>query len=148
MPLLRTGLVVRRRAAAAAALCVVVGAVSCVAGRAKSAGNASPGEVPMRVDETANGNEIRMKVGETLEVVLAETRTAGYRWNVASDGAPVCRLERDRLEAPSATPGAPARHTWTFTAAQAGAAAIELAYARSFGSAEAARRFTLRVVAQ
>jgi len=102
----------------------------------------------MRVDETANGNEVRMKVGEMLEVVLAETRATGYRWKVASDGAPVCRLERDRFEAPSATPGAPARHTWTFTAVQAGAATIELAYARSFGSAEAARRFTLRVVAQ
>jgi len=102
----------------------------------------------MRVDETANGTEIRMKVGETLDVVLAETRTTGYRWNVASDGAPVCRLGHDRFEAPSAVPGAPGRHTWTFTAVQVGAATIELAYARSFAGGEAARRFTLRVVAQ
>ncbi len=103
----------------------------------------------MRVDETANGTEIRMKVGETLDVVLAETRTTGYRWNVASDGAPVCRLERDRFEAPpAAVPGAPGRHTWTFTAVQVGATTIELAYARSFAGGEAARRFTLRVVAQ
>ncbi len=102
----------------------------------------------MRADETANESEIRMNLGETLDVVLAETRTTGYRWKVASDGAPVCRLERDRFEAPPATPGAPGRHTWTFTAVQVGAATIELAYARPFASADAARRFTLRVVAQ
>ncbi len=102
----------------------------------------------MRVDETASGSEIRPAVGETLEVVLSETRTTGHRWTVQSDGAPVCRLEHDRFDPPPATPGAPGRHTWTFTAVQAGAAAIELAYARSFGSAGATRRFTLRVVAR
>ncbi len=102
----------------------------------------------MRVDEAANGTEVRVEVGEALEVVLAEGRSTGYRWNVASDGAPVCRLERDRFEAPSETPGAPGRHSWTLTAVQAGAADVEFAYARPFGSAAPVRRFTLRVVAE
>ncbi len=102
----------------------------------------------MRVDETASGGEVHPAVGETLEVVLAETRTTGHRWSVVSDGAPVCRLADDRFDAPAAMPGAPGRHVWKFTAVQAGAAQIELAYARPFGGAEVTRRFTLRVVAR
>jgi len=102
----------------------------------------------MRFDETASGDEVRVRVGQELEVVLSETPTTGYRWKVVSDGAPVCRIERDEFQAPSPTPGAPGRHIWTFSAAQAGAAGIELAYRRSFGASEPARRFTLRVVAQ
>lgn len=102
----------------------------------------------MRADETANGSEVRLTVGETFELVLAETRTTGHRWKVELDGTPTCRLEHDRFEAPRTTPGAPGRHTWTFTAVQAGVATIELAYARSFGSAEAGRRFRLRVLVQ
>lgn len=102
----------------------------------------------MRLDEAAHGSEIRLHLGQALEVVLPETRTAGYRWTVASDGRPVCRLDHDRFEPPPQVPGAPGRHTWTFSAVQAGAAEIELAYARSFGGAGSARRFTLRVIAE
>jgi predicted secreted protein len=102
----------------------------------------------MRLDEAAHGSEIRLRLGQELDVVLVEARTAGYRWAVVSDGSPVCRLERDRFEPPPPVPGAPGRHTWTFSAIQAGAAEIELAYARSFGGAGSARRFTLRVIAE
>ncbi len=102
----------------------------------------------MHFDETASGTEVRVQVAHPFEITLAENRTTGYRWNVVSDGAPVCRLERDAFEAPAPTPGAPGRHTWVFSAAQAGTSVIELAYRRSFGSGEPARQFTLRVVAQ
>ncbi len=100
----------------------------------------------MRFDETANGNEVRLRVGEELEIVLAETRTTGYRWDVVETGAPVCRFVRDAFEAGDPTPGAPGRHTWRIAAAQAGAATVALAYRRPFGGGEPARRFTLRVV--
>jgi len=32
----------------------------------------------MRVDESASGSELRLRAGERLEVVLAETPTPGY----------------------------------------------------------------------
>jgi len=102
----------------------------------------------MRFDETASGGEVRVKVGQEFEVVLSETPTTGYRWKVVSDGAPVCRIERDEFQASAPTPGAPGRHAWVFSAAQSGAAVLDLAYRRSFGASEPARRFTLRVVAQ
>jgi predicted secreted protein len=101
----------------------------------------------MRVDESASGSELRLTVGEALEVALAETPTAGHRWRVVSDVAPACRSGADRFEPPpGSTPGAPGRHTFTFTGAQRGVAEIELVYARSFGRGEPARRFRLRVV--
>ena len=103
----------------------------------------------MRVDDSASGSELRLRAGETLEVVLAETPTSGYRWRLVSDGAPACRSDSDRFEPPSSrTPGAPGRHTFTFTAVQRGAGEIELVYARSFGGGEPARRFSVRAVVE
>ncbi len=101
----------------------------------------------MQFDEAANESEVQVNVAQQLEVVLQETPTTGYRWKVVSDGAPVTRIERDEFVPPAgATPGAPGRHTWVFAAARTGTAQIELAYARSFGGGEPARRFTVRVV--
>jgi predicted secreted protein len=101
----------------------------------------------MRVDESASGSELRLRAGERLEVVLAEAPTTGYRWRLVSEGAPACRRDSDRFEAPpSATPGAPGRHTFTFGGVQPGAGEIELTCARTFGGGEPARRFTVRAV--
>ena len=101
-----------------------------------------------RLDESADGGELAALVAEEFEVALTETPTTGYRWNVLADGAPVCRLERDGFAAPETTPGAPGRHTWTFSVARAGTAVIELAYRRPFGAGKPARQFTLRVHAR
>src|ERR1700694_4044774 len=90
----------------------------------------------MRVDESASGSELRLRAGERLEVVLAEAPTTGYRWRLVSEGAPACRRDSDRFEAPpSATAGGPGRYTLTFTFAsvQPGAGEIELTCARTFG---------------
>jgi predicted secreted protein len=102
----------------------------------------------MRFDETANGNEVRLHVGEALEIVLAETRTTGYQWLVVESGAPVCRVVRDAFQAGDPAPGAPGMHTWVVAVEREGTATFALAYQRSFGSGEAARRFTLRIVAE
>ena len=102
----------------------------------------------MRFDETADATQVRVPVASPFEVTLNETRSTGYRWDVVSDGAPVSRLERDSFEAPPATPGAPGRHTWFFSAAQAGSAEIALVYRRPFGSGNPTRRFTLRVIVE
>jgi predicted secreted protein len=100
----------------------------------------------MRFDETANGSEVRLRLGQELEIVLAETRTTGYRWDIVEGGAPVCRLVSDAFEADGSAPGAPGRHTWRIGAAEAGTGTFSLAYRRQFGGGEPARRFTLRVV--
>ncbi len=102
----------------------------------------------MRIDETANDSEVRLHVGEELEIVLAETPSTGYRWEVVEDGAPACRVVNDAYEAGGPAPGAPGRHTWRIGAAQPGSATFALSYRRPFGSGEPARRFGLRVVVQ
>jgi predicted secreted protein len=122
--------------------------VACASGEARAPADARSGGTTMRFDDTANGTEVRVQVGQEFEVALSETPTTGYRWKVASDGTPVCRVEHDAFQPPGPTPGAPGRHAWVFKAAQAGAAVVELEYRRSFGAGEPARRFTLRVVAQ
>lgn len=123
-------------------------AISCASGpRAESAGSDRGGRA-MSFDEAASGSEVRLRSGEEFEIVLGETRTTGYRWDVVDAGVPVCRFLRDSLEAGDPTPGAPGRHTWRIGAAQAGAATIALVYRRPFGGGEPARRFTLRVVVQ
>jgi predicted secreted protein len=121
--------------------------VACASGPVRAPADGRRGGTTMRFDETANGSEVRVQVGQDFEVVLSETPTTGYKWKVVSDGAPICHVERDEFQAPGPTPGAPGRHVWVFRAAQAGAAVVELAYRRSFGAGEPARRFTMRVVA-
>lgn len=102
----------------------------------------------MRVDESASGTEVRLRVGDAVEVVLPERRTAGFRWQVLSPGAPACRLENDKYTAPPGPPGASGEHSWTFRAVQGGADAVALAYGRSFGDAPPVRRFELRVAVE
>ena len=103
----------------------------------------------MRVDETASGSEQRLRLGEVLEVALAETRTAGYRWRIVADGAPACRVEADRPEPPGTTvPGAPGRRVFRFVAVARGTGLVELRSERSFGGGAPSRRFTLRIVVE
>ncbi len=102
----------------------------------------------MRLDASASGTRVRLRPGDSLDVVLAETPTTGYRWKLVEAGAPVLRLEADRFDPPGATPGAPGSHAWTFSVAQPGSARLALAYVRPFGSGEPARRFELDVDAR
>ncbi len=102
----------------------------------------------MRLDETADGKEVRLRVGEELEIALRETRTTGYRWEVVDGGAPACRIVQDSVEPGRGAPGASGLRVWRLRAAQAGAATVALEYRRPFGGGEPARRFTLRVVVE
>ena len=103
----------------------------------------------MRVDDSASGSGLTLRMGETLEVVLGETRTTGYRWLLVSNGAPVCRVESEASEPPSSPkPGAPGRHVFAFTGVERGAGVVELVYARPFGGGEPARRFSVAVAVE
>ena len=100
----------------------------------------------MQYDEHANGAEISTKLNEELEVLLSETRTAGYRWTIAESGKPALELLEETTVPNTAGAGGTGRHLWRFRAASAGEAKIRLQYSRPWEkSAEPARTFVLKV---
>jgi inhibitor of cysteine peptidase len=96
------------------------------------------------VDENSNGATVDLTVGEVFEIQLAENPTTGFRWQVHTDGGPVCQPVDDRFESPSGPPGRGGVHVWRFRAWQNGAGQIDLVYRRSWETA-AAKTFTLHV---
>lgn len=103
----------------------------------------------MQYDERANGQQVDAKIHEEFEIVLAEARTAGYRWTIVEKGEPVLQLLEDASQPNAAGVGGAGHHRWRFRAAAAGASEIRLQYARSWEeSAEPARTFKLKVRVQ
>ncbi len=99
-----------------------------------------------QIDESYDGKEVEVTVGRTLEVRLKENPTAGFRWNLTSQGEPQCKLLDDSYEAPSAAQGQGGIHSWKFRAEKNGEGRIELAYARAWQQdAKPAQTFTLKV---
>ena len=98
------------------------------------------------IDESQNGRDIELRLGETVAVRLSENPTAGFRWKLDSSGAPVCTLVENDYQPSASAPGAGGIHRWQFQAAQVGEGRIELSSRRSWeGQGQAARTFTLRI---
>ena len=99
----------------------------------------------MRIDESFDNKSVTLPVGETIELSLAENPTTGYRWTLASPGAPVCELKDDEFVSPGQQPGGGGKHNFTFAVRQAGEATIALKSARKWADADAGRDFTVNV---
>ena len=99
----------------------------------------------MQFTDGDDGQEIEVRVGETFEVSLTETRTAGFSWSIKSAGEPVCSLVADSMANPAATPGKSGTHQWQFKVDSPGNATIELHYGRQWQKGAPARTYTLRI---
>jgi len=100
----------------------------------------------MQYDESANRRQIEATVNEELEIVLAETPTAGYRWMTKSTGEPVCRLLEEIAQPNTAGVGGTGHRLWKFRAVAPGMGEIALNYLRPWDNAtEPARTFVLKV---
>jgi inhibitor of cysteine peptidase len=99
----------------------------------------------MPFGESFNGQTVDVSVGQTIEVRLQENPTTGFRWRLASDGGPACRIIDDALNAPAGPPGRGGEHKWTFEAIRTGECDIELRYARPWEGSEPGKIFTLHV---
>lgn len=98
-----------------------------------------------QVDDSSNGKEIELRVGETLEVHLPENRTAGFKWTLESSGEGPCSLVSDDFQ-PGHLTGEPGNHRWHFRAERAGADSIRLSYRRPWEEkGTPARTFTLGI---
>lgn len=101
-----------------------------------------------QVDESNNGQEVEVPIGQTFELRLQENPTTGYKWNLKSNGAPQCALIDDAFETKSDSPQQPGRggaHAWQFRAAENGETHIQLAYERGWQKDATPRTFTLKV---
>jgi inhibitor of cysteine peptidase len=99
-----------------------------------------------QVDESYDGKEVEVTIGQTLEVQLNENPTAGFRWNLTSKGEPQCLLLDDSYDVSSTTPGQGGIHSWRFRAEENGECQIKFAYGRQWQQdAKPAQTFTLKV---
>lgn len=98
-------------------------------------------------DQSADGREIKLEVGEEFEIALGENASTGFQWQTVADGSPACKLLKDEFRAPTdGRPGQGGRHVWQFRAVQAGQGQIELSEGRAGREgATAGRGFKLRV---
>ena len=101
---------------------------------------------PMQYDQRSNGKAISPRVDEQFQIVLPETRTAGYRWSIVQNGEPHCELLEERSDPAPGTVGGIGAHTWRFKAASAGTGKIQIHYGRSWkNTAEPEQTFTMEV---
>ena len=94
----------------------------------------------MLIEEGADGRTIEMRVGQELELRLAENPTTGYRWRLESNGEPACALLDDSFDPPRGGYGRGGSHGWHFRARQAGEGRIALASRRGHGDGGSASR--------
>ena len=103
----------------------------------------------VQYDEQATGHQVDGKLHDEFEIVLAEVRTAGYRWNVVTNGEPQLQLLQDESHPSAGRVGGAGKHRWRFRAVALGECEIKLRYARSWDeSGEPARTFSLKVRVQ
>jgi len=84
----------------------------------------------IHVDQSYNGHEVTLAVGQVMELVLSENRTTGFRWDLKTKAEPVCELVKSTFDPPKGHPGNAGIHRWQFQAVHSGSANIELEYRR------------------
>jgi inhibitor of cysteine peptidase len=98
----------------------------------------------LQFNESSNGSEIELNIGEKFEIILPENPSTGFRWNLVSNGEPACKLLDNSFVPSSGSPGSSGNHSWQFQAVQEGLGKIELVYRRSWEqNKRPAQSFTL-----
>ncbi len=87
---------------------------------------------------------IQATVGETFTISLEANKTTGYNWSEKIEGDAITS-DGGTYEAPGeAMPGKGGRQLYTYTAASAGTATIELTYSQ-VGSGDVGQQYTVTV---
>ena len=82
------------------------------------------------VDESADGSEIELQVGQKLVVSLDGNPTTGYIWEMAGECALLEKLDESKFEPKSDLIGSPGKQTLVFEAVKSGSEPLELVYHR------------------
>jgi inhibitor of cysteine peptidase len=102
------------------------------------------------VDESSDGIEVVLQVGETLEIKLSENGSTGYKWTAPHEPKStfdnILRERKQRVEAADGPVGSPGVRYLDFEAIGTGTASLELQYRRPWEKDKPpVRRFRLNV---
>jgi inhibitor of cysteine peptidase len=103
---------------------------------------------PLEFDESANGREVPVALGQTIALSLSENPTTGFRWELAEDGQPACApLGESFTENTTGGVGRGGTRRWLFKAVAAGSSRIALVSRRAWEKREPERtvRFSVLV---
>jgi predicted secreted protein len=93
--------------------------------------------------------EVRLAVGEELEVAVEENVGSGFAWGATTESRDVVEIVGEELESPaSQAAGAPGVRRFVVAARRAGDAVLTLELRRPWETAKPGRRVTVSVAAR
>ena len=105
--------------------------------------------VTVAAGEEYDARTIRVQVGDSVKLSLAENPTTGYKWEFLAKPEPECLIVSDAYVAnPAMNPiGGGGAHDWEFRAEKKGTGTVKLGYRRPWEKdAAPAKTFTLILV--
>ncbi|MGB9459185.1 MAG: protease inhibitor I42 family protein [Bryobacteraceae bacterium] len=104
----------------------------------------------VQVDDSFNGRQIQLHVGETLAITLSENASTGFQWIPAPESArkseKVLHEKQTSAEGAGGIPGKPGARHFYFEAIEPGTVEMELHYRRPWETGKPpARKFKLRI---
>lgn len=101
----------------------------------------------LRMDESYDGQETTLTIGQEFEVLLPEDPQLDFHWRFAANGWPVCELRDEYFEQSIRLQTSGGSRVWRFQARQVGSATIHLVYEKQGEPEEVSQRsFSLHVV--
>jgi len=104
----------------------------------------------VQANDSFNGRQVELRVGETLEISLSENASTGFQWVGAPDSEhkaeKILHQGQPVAEAAGSPPGKPGVRHFYFEALEPGTVELELHYRRPWETAKPpARKFRLRI---
>jgi predicted secreted protein len=98
------------------------------------------------MDESYDGREIALTMGQEFEVFLPENPELHFHWHFEANGWPVCEVLDTYFEESIRLQSRGGSRVWLFLARQVGSTTIELVDKKQKRAAEASqRRFSLHI---
>lgn len=100
----------------------------------------------VRLDESNNGQKIRVFKGQQVELTLPSNPSTGYSWSYQQqpDGNIIKQTGHQYLPPDTDLIGGGGTERWTFQAVAPGETGLILVYSRPWESVQPLKRFTLR----
>jgi inhibitor of cysteine peptidase len=137
-----------RGIAAVVLILIVIGTAVASAGCGSQA-NAAGG--PVKLNDADNGKAVTVKVGDTVQVILAGNPTTGYSWltSLGDKDAVVLQQQGEAVYAQESTDqslvGGGGTFTFTFKAAAPGQVVLKFDYARPWESVQPLQTYSVTV---